>query len=53
MVTVGTDEGAGRGRSNLKTLVREERAGGVTQKISEIKRAIKEGVKGWPQNRII
>ena len=39
MVTVGTDEGAGRGRLNLKTLVREERAGGVLR----TKRAVQTG----------
>ena len=36
MVTVGTDEGAGRGVSNLKALVREERAGGLTQKNAKV-----------------
>ncbi len=34
MVTVGTDEGAGRGMSNPKAPVREERAGGFTHKKS-------------------
>ena len=40
MVTVGTDEGAGRGMSNPKTLVREERAGGLTHKKSSSNRGL-------------
>ena len=51
MVTVGTDEGAGRGRSNLKTLVREERAGGFTQKNAKVLGGLtpvfKEVVQNW------
>jgi hypothetical protein len=40
MVIVGTDEGAGRGMSNLKALVREERAGGLTHKKSSSNRGL-------------
>lgn len=41
MVTVGTDEGAGRGMSNPKApVVREERAGGLTHKKSSSNRGL-------------
>lgn len=41
MVTVGIDEGAGRGMSNLKTPVREERAGGFACKNQKSKGVLK------------
>lgn len=40
MVTVGTDEGAGRGMSNPKAPVREERAGSLTHKKSSSNRGL-------------
>lgn len=40
MVIVGTDEGAGRGVSNLKALVREERAGGSYAQKEQFKQGI-------------
>ena len=45
MVIVGTDEGAGRGMSNLKALVREERAGGFTHKKSSSNRGLTQAGK--------